>query len=138
MSIRTHSRRSVRLVLFLVAALVLSLAAPAVAKNNSRNNKSNNTPTLAVSSMKSETSLLRSGALPDGPMMVHGDGYVKETSILVKFYPMDSGYLTDADGTSFGFEWTPPGPGTYTLVSWQVTKRGKWEKAAETIVTVSD
>jgi hypothetical protein len=122
-------------VLFLVAALVLSLAAPAVAKG--RNNKGSASPTLTVSAMDSGATLLRSGALPQGPMMVEGDGYVNETAILVKFYPMDTGYLTDADGTAFGFEWTPPGPGTYTLVAWQVTKRGKWEKAAETTVDIA-
>lgn len=126
-----------RVIAVLMAALLALSAAPAMAARGG-NGKGKADPTISVEPAAASTLLARDGSMSNGPMMVHGDGYVKETSILVKFYPMDTGYLTDADGTSFGFEWTPPGPGTYTLVSWQVTKRGNWEKAAETTVTISE
>ena len=134
------TRRRLQLALFLVAALVLSLAAPALAARggNGGGHKGKASPTLTVTSMEAGAAIARSGAVPYGELMVSGDGYVKETAILVKFYPMDTGYLTDADGTSFNFEWMPPGPGEYSFVSWQVTKKGGWEKAAETTITVSE
>jgi len=128
------TQRRLQLTLFVVAALVLALAAPAMAARGG--NKAKAEPTLSVTPMEQTSSFARDGAMPHGEMMVKGDGYIKETAILVKFYPMDTGYLTDADGTSFDFEWMPPGPGEYTLVSWQVTKRGKWEKATEVTFTV--
>lgn len=128
------TRRRVHLTLFVVAALVIAMAAPAVAARGG--NKAKAQPTLSVAPMEQTSSFARNGAMPYGEMSVSGDGYVKETAILVKFYPMDTGYLTDADGTSFDFEWMPPGPGEYKLVSWQVTKRGKWEKATEVTFTV--
>ena len=128
------TQRKLQLTVFVVAALIMSLAAPAFAARGG--NKVKAEPTLTVTPMEATTSLARDGSMPYGEMSVSGDGYVKETAILVKFYPMNTGYLTDTDGTSFDFEWMPPGPGEYTLVSWQVTKRGKWEKATEVTFTV--
>lgn len=131
---RTLGRRA-RIVTIVMAALLVIAASPALA---ARGGKGKAEPTLLVEPTAAASVLARDGSMANGEMMVRGDGYVKETAILVKFYPMDTGYLTDADGTSFDFAWTPPGPGTYTLVSWQVTKRGRWEKAAETTVTISE
>lgn len=137
-----NGARRARFVALLMAALLVVAAAPALAarggNGNGNGNKGKADPTLSVESAAAATVLARDGSMPNGEMIISGDGYVKETAILVKFYPMDTGYLTDADGTSFAFNWTPPGPGEYTLVSWQVTKRGQWEVAAETTFTVSE
>lgn len=132
-----HGSR-VRIVAVLMAALLVIMAAPALAARGGNGPKGKSDPTLTVAPTAAVNVLARDGAMPNTEMMVSGTGYIKETAILVKFYPMDTGYLTDADGTSFEFEWTPPGPGTYTLESWQVTKRGRWEKAAVTTITVDE
>lgn len=133
---RVTTQRRLQLILFVVAALILSLAAPAIAARGGDKGKA--TPTLSVTPMAATSSLARDGSMPNGEMVVGGDGYQREAPILVKFYPMDTGYLTDADGRSFSFEWMPPGPGTYTLVSYQLTKRAGWAKAAETTITVNE
>ena len=135
MSITTRPKLRLRFTVFVAAALVLSLAAPAVAARN--NNRGNKSPTLTISSMDSGATLLRSGAMPYGEMMIEGDGFAKNAPILIVFDPEDRA-ISSTDGSgSFDVAWMPDGPGTYTVKALHPKPNGQWVVGAETSVTIT-
>ena len=132
------SKRFRVVVMTLAAVMVMTVAAPALAKRDKPGKPNGAEPTLTVTPAGDASLLLRDGAMPYGEMVVSGTDFRKETAIFVKFWPSDTGYLTDTDGTSFSFTWMPPAPGDHTIEAWQVNKRNKWEKVTEIQISIAE